>query len=309
MKDLPLELIATFVSVAERASITLAARDLAASKATVSKHVAELESRLGIVLFARTTRSLSLTEGGQVALVRAQRIISDAKGMLEDARDAKNIASGALKIAAPATFSQLWLADAIPDFMRLYPDISLELAVDDRQVDLVEEGFDAALRINIMPDSSLIARRLAPIKRYIVASPDYWAKHGKPSQPSDLGHHACIRYTNAADQGVWKFWCKDGTETRVKVEGSLTVNGGNTELPALCAGFGVGLLPDFAIYSAVRNQQLEIARLDWFAPDLTLHLLTPHGRGKPRRLEVFTEFLVSRFGARPPPWDLTASSI
>lgn len=304
MKDLPLDLIATFVAVAGRASITAAARELELSKATVSKHLAELEARLGIVLMARTTRSLTVTEAGQTALLRARRIIDEATAMLEDARLNKSVASGALRIAAPQTFSQLWLAEAIPDFMAAYPEITLEISVDDRHVDLVDAGFDAALRISAMQDSSLIARCLAPVKPWLVASPAYWERYPKPARPEDLKDHVCIRYANAADQSIWRFVGGDGTESRVKVDGSLTVGGGNTELPTLRAGLGVGLLPDFAIWADVQAGKLEVARPKWRAHDLTLHLLTPPGRGKPKRLNVFTDFLVSRFGGRTPPWHL-----
>jgi DNA-binding transcriptional LysR family regulator len=302
VKKLPLELIATFAAVADRTSITAAARDLELSKATVSKHIAELEARLGIVLMARTTRSLTLTEAGQNAFVRACRILAEATSLVEDAQESKAVASGTLKLAAPQTFSQLWLSEAIPDFMAAYPEITLEISVDDRHVDLVEKGFDAALRISSMPDSSLIARRLATIKQYLVASPAYWALHPKPVQPSDLSNHLCIRYANAADQSTWRFLDPKGIETRVKVGGPLTVGGGNTELPALRAGIGVGLLPDFAIWADVQAGKLEVAQTHWHAADLTLHLLTPPGRGRPKRLDVFTDFLVQRFGGRKTPW-------
>lgn len=304
MKNLPLELIATFTAVAERSSITAAARELGVSKATVSKHLAELEVRLGIVLLARTTRSLTLTEAGQTTLIRARRIISEALGMIEDAQESKAVPSGALKLAAPQTFSQLWLAEAIPDFMSAYPAITLEISVDDRHVDLVDGGFDAALRIGTMPDSSLIARRLASVRQCLVASPCYWAAHPKPQHPSDLAEHACIRYANAADQSIWRFVDSQGHETRVKVDGSLMVGGGNTELPALRAGLGVGLLPDFAIWADVQAGKLEVAQPDWHAPDLTLHLLTPPGKGRPKRLDVFSDFLVKRFGGRTAPWHI-----
>jgi DNA-binding transcriptional LysR family regulator len=305
MKELPLELIATFASVAERASITAAAQELGTSKATVSKHIAELEARLGVILFARTTRSLSLTDIGATTLVRARRVLAEATAMLEDARETKSMPSGTIKLAAPTTFSQIWLAEIIPEFMAQYPDISLEISVDDRQIDLVEEGFDAALRINVMPDSSLVARQLAPIKRYLVASPAYWVAKGKPVEPSDLADHQCILYANTGDQATWKFRDADGSESRVKVNGPLIVNGGNIELPALRAGCGIGLMPDFSVWADIRDGRLEIAPVNWWAADLMLHLLTPFGRGKPRRLEVFTDFLVARFGGRPPPWDLS----
>jgi DNA-binding transcriptional LysR family regulator len=304
MAAVALEYLITFAKVAERTSITLAARDLGLSKATVSKQISELEARLGVILFARTTRSLMLTEAGHKAILRTKRIMDEADLMAEDAQDSRLTPAGRITIAAPQTFSRLWLADALPDFMIKFPQISLELSTDDRIVDLISGGFDAALRISSMPDSSLVARRVAPIKLCLVAAPRYWAKHGQPSHPDELSRHACMRYSNTPDRSYWRFSGPDGQEARVKIDGPLTVNGGDIEMPALRAGLGIALLPDFAICRDVRAGHLEVAKLPWHAPDLTLHLLTPPGRSKPKRLEVFTDFLVSSFGGRVPPWGL-----
>jgi DNA-binding transcriptional LysR family regulator len=305
MPKLPLEYIAAFAKVAELSSLTAAARALLVSKATVSKQIAEMEALLGVVLFARTTRSLTLTQAGEQALVRARTILDEAELMAEEAQSTRKAPSGRLRIAAPQTFSRLWLAEALPDFMKHYPDISLDLSVDDRTVDLVAGGFDAALRISAMPDSSLVARRLAPIQLYLVAAPSYWRQHGYPNAPQDLSTHVCIIYANSQDQTTWRFVGKDGQETKVKVSGRLTVNGGNIEMPALRAGLGVALLPDFAICKDVRAGDLEVVKCDWRAPPLTLHLLTPPGRSKPKRLEVFTNFLSERFGKGKPLWEIS----
>jgi DNA-binding transcriptional LysR family regulator len=304
LAGLPLELLATFSKVAELSSITGAARDLGLSKATVSKQISELEAWLGVILFARTTRSFTLTASGKQAFARARRIMDEAETMAEEAHESRIAPRGRLVLAAPQTFARLWLADLIPEFMIQFPDIELQLSVDDRIVDIIHGGFDAALRISAMPDSSLIARRLAAIKLCLVAAPSYWAQHGQPEHPRDLAQHVCFKYSNAPDQSFWRFNGADGEEARIKIEGPLTVNGGDMEMPALRAGLGVALLPDFIVCRDVRAGLLQVATFDWQAPDLTLHLLTPPGRSKPKRLEVFTQFIVKAFGGRTPPWSL-----
>jgi DNA-binding transcriptional LysR family regulator len=304
MSTLPLDLLASFAKVAEHSSITMAARDLGVSKATVSKHLSELELRLGVILFARTTRSLTLTDAGHKAYARAQRIMTEADLIAEDAHDSAMEPRGRLTIAVPHVFSALWLAEAIPDFLRQYADVTLELRVDDRLIDVVRDGVDGAVRISARPDSSLVSRFLAPIKLCLVAAPSYWSAHGQPQHPQDLAQHACFAYSNAVDQAAWRFIGPQGDEVRVKVSGPLTVNGGGVEMPALRAGLGVALMPDFAICHDVRAGKLEVARMNWHPPALTLHFLTPPGRGRPKRLQAFSDFLVQRFGGRQPPWSL-----
>lgn len=301
MKGLPLDLLSTFAVIAERGAITAAARTLGLSKATVSKHLTELEHRLGVALFARTTRALTLTQAGSATLERVRRIMAEAEALLEDASATRSSPSGLLKIAAPMVFARLWLGPALPDFMTANPGIVMEFSLDDRTVDLVSSGFDAAVRIGPMPDSSLMARRIAPVRLHVVASPTYWARHGKPASPDDLRAHTCFRYLNA-DGGVWRFTGPEGTEHRVKVDGPLASHGGEIEMAWLCAGLGAAILPDFIVCEQIRAGRLERVLEAWTATPLTLHLLTPPGRAKPRRLEVFQEFLLERFGGRTPPW-------
>jgi DNA-binding transcriptional LysR family regulator len=300
----PLELLMAFGKVAERASITVAARDLGVSKATISKQLSELEAILGVVLFARTTRKLTLTDAGHKAYQRTRTIMIEAELLAEEAHDSQVAPRGRLKIAAPHAFSAHWLADRLPEFLRDYPDIQLEIEVDDRTIDVIEQGFDGAVRISSMPDSSLIARRLAPIQRHVVAAPAYWDRYGRPSHPSELVSHNCLRYANIADYSTWRFSAPAGDEVKVRVEGSVIQHGGNIELPIMRAGMHVAILPDFMVCNDVREGRLEIGLTDWKIPELTLHLLTPPGRGKTKRLEVFTEFLVRNFGGRVSPWKL-----
>lgn len=298
----PLDLLIVFARVADRGGFTAAARDLNLSKATVSKQIAELEARLGVQLFHRTTRRLGLTEAGERALVRAQRILEEAEALREEAAEARERPQGRLRIAAPLTFGLEYLAPALPDFFTAFPDIELELSLDDRMIDLIGDRFDAALRISAPADSSFLARRLAPCRPLVVAAPSYWKARGKPAHPDDLSRHACIRYANLPSGVMWRFEGPDGIEAQVRVDGPLSVNNGGAELPVVRAGLGVALLPDFIVWRDIESGALELALNDWRAPELTLHLLTPHGRSPPRRVRAFSDFVHERFGGGRAPW-------
>jgi DNA-binding transcriptional LysR family regulator len=297
-----LDLLATFARVADRDGFTRAARELGLSKATVSKQIAALEQDLGVRLFHRTTRKLTLTEAGARAHARAMRILEEVEAIREEAGEARTNPRGRLKIAAPMSFAAEWLGPALPDFLTAYPEIQLELALDDRRIDLVAEGFDAALRISDMPDSSLSARKLAPVRTYVVAAPAYWAARGKPRHPSELAMHACFRYVNLPSAGVWRFVRPDGEEARVGVDGPLCVNNGAIEVPALLAGLGVARLPDFLIARQVATGALETALDDWCGAPLWLHLLSPSARAQPRKLKAFSDFLHEKFAGERAPW-------
>lgn len=306
--SLSLDALMSFLAVAERGGFTAAARQRGVSKATISKHVAELERALGVSLFARTTRTLTLTEPGRRALERARRIQEEAEALVEEAVDTRASPRGRLKIAAPLAFGQRCLSPVLPDFLRAYPEISLEFSFDDRTVDLVADGFDAAIRIGSMPDSSLLARQIAPVRLHLVAAPAYWHERGHPARPEELAMHACIRYANSEAGTLWSFTgpagAPDAREVRVRVAGPLCVNNGEVELATLRAGLGCAVLPDFMIAEDVRSGALATALPGWSAGERMLHLLTPPGRGRPRRLEAFSDHLVQRLGGRPPPWAL-----
>ena len=297
-----LDLFAIFARLAESGSFSQAARDLAMSKATISKRIAELEAGLGVTLLSRTTRRASLTEAGEQVLRRAQRILEEAEGAVDEAREVGALARGRLKIAAPLGFGLRYLAPALPDFFTAYPDIALEISFDDRTIDLVAGGFDAALRIGAMPDSSLTARKFAPVSIHLVAAPAYWATRGKPNHPDDLAKHACIRYANEGSGRIWRFTDVTGTTVAVRVDGPLCVNNGDVEMPTLCAGFGVARLPDFLIWPEVKAGRLETALEAWRGAPMHLHLLTPPGRTQPRRLRAFSDFLYGLFGGGRAPW-------
>lgn len=297
-----LDLLVTFARVAERDGFTRAARELGVSKATVSKQIAALERDLGVRLFHRTTRTLTLTEAGHRAHLRAQRILEEVEAIREEAGEARTSPRGRLKIAAPMSFAAEWLAPALPEFLTAYPDIQLEFSLDDRRIDLIGEGYDAALRISDMPDSSLSARKLTDVSVHVVAAPRYWQTRGRPRHPSDLAMHACFRYANLPAAGVWRFDNQSGEEARVTVDGPLCVNNGAVELPSLIAGLGVARLPDFMIARGVHAGALETVLQDWTGAPFWLHLLSPSGRNQTRKLKAFSDFLHDRFGGDRAPW-------
>jgi DNA-binding transcriptional LysR family regulator len=286
---------AIFASVVEHRSFSAAARALSLSKATVSKAVTRLEAHLGAALFHRTSRTLSLTETGRALAPRAQRILAEAVCAEEEASDAASAPKGPVRLAAPMTFGLQRVAPAIAEFMALHPAIHIDLCLDDRRIDLVEQGVDVALRIAQLPDSSLRARRLMPIKAHLVASPAYFAAHGRPKHPAELSDHRCIWYAN---NETWRFTGPGGEQVSVKPDGPLRSSSGEAMLPALRAGLGVSLLPDFIAGTDLAEGTLEEALAGWAAPPIALHLVTPPNPLRPARVEALIRFLVERFSSR-----------
>ena len=283
---------AIFATVVEHRSFSAAARALGLSKATVSKAVTRLEAHLGASLFHRTSRTLSLTETGRTLAPRAQRILDEAVCAEEQASDAASAPAGLVRLAAPMTFGLQRVAPAIADFLETYPAVSIDLRLDDSLVDLVEQGIDVALRIGRLPDSSLRARTLAPIKTHVVAGPDYLDRHGRPRHPAELGEHRCLTYAN---NETWRFSGPGKAEASVRPAGPLRANSGDAMLPALRAGLGVGLLPDFIVGADLAAGTLEEILADWTAPPIALHLVTPPSPLRPARVEALIAFLVERF--------------
>lgn len=297
-----LELLTVFAAVAERGGFTAAAKALGVSKATVSKAVTELERQLGVSLFNRTTRRLSLTSAGSRAFERVGRILTEADALAEEAAETGQSPRGRLRLAAPLTFATRWLGPVLPEFLTAYPEVSLELTLSDRRIDLIGEGLDAALRISDLPDSSLTARQLAPVSQRVVAAPAYWARRGVPRIPQELSTHTCFRYANLPTAGVWRFFGPKGEDVRVQVSGPLCVDNGDVELPALIAGLGVAQLPDFYVHHAIAAGQLTPVLTDWRGPNLVLHLLSPPGRSQTRTLRALSDFLHLHFGGGRAPW-------
>jgi DNA-binding transcriptional LysR family regulator len=290
-----LEAWAIFAKVAETGGFAAAAAELGLSGPTVSKAVQRLESRLGERLIHRTSRRFALTEAGRVLAVRAARILAEGEAAEAEAKASSTVPRGMVRLAAPMSFGVRHIAPALPDFLAAHPEVSIDLRLDDRVVDLIAGGIDVAVRIADLPDSSLLARRLCPVRRWVVGSPDYFARHGIPRRPRDLREHACLGYTWLATGETWHFTDANGAAEAVAVKGPLSATNGDALEPALGAGLGIALQPDFLAWEAVKAGRLVTVLDEWSAPPLALHLVTPAGSPRPIRVAVLLEFLAARF--------------
>ncbi|CAN5274279.1 LysR family transcriptional regulator [soil metagenome] len=297
MSKLPdLEALAIFAKVAETQSFSGAADALNLSKATVSKAVSRLEARLGTTLLHRTSRRFALTDTGRSLAARAAQMVSEAEGAEAEALDQSVTPRGLVRLAAPMSFGMGYVAPALPDFLKAHPDVSIDLHLSDEVVDLVGGGFDCALRIAALADSSLTARKLRPVARHLVASPAYIEKHGRPTHPDQLSEHACLGYAYLATPNAWRFSNAAGDEAVVKLNGPLRANNADALSAALCAGLGLAEQPDFIHWRDVAEGRLEVLMPDWSLPPIALHLVAPGGGGpRPARVTALMEFLASRF--------------
>jgi DNA-binding transcriptional LysR family regulator len=288
-----------FVTVAETQSFSKAAAKLKASKSAVSRHVGALEAELGARLFQRTTRSLALTEPGRDYLARVTRILAEL-AEADDAVSALQAAPrGRLRVNAPMSFGFLHLAPALPDFLARYPDVELDVVMNDRFVDLVEEGFDVAVRIAALQDSSLIARLVAPIRLVVCASPDYLARRGAPARPDDLADHECLLNSNIPSAHEWRFRKADGKPCVVTVSGKVSISNGDALRVAALRGLGLTILPTFIVGDDLKTGALVSLLEDYMPQPLGLHAVYPHARHLSPKVRAFIDFLSERFGPRP----------
>lgn len=294
MKLPDFEAWAIFASVVEHRSFSGAATALAVSKATVSKAITRLETRLGTALFHRTSRRLTLTDSGRALAEHAQRILSEGEAAEEAAFESASAPAGLVRLAAPLTFGIRHLAPALAEFMAAHPGIRVDLRLSDAFVDIVGEGIDIAIRIAELPDSSLRARRLGPVTAHIVGAPGYFDRVGRPRHPAELAQHACFVYTNTATPELWRFRRAGGEEAAVRIDGPIRTDSGDAMIPALVAGLGVARLPGFLVDELVAAGKLEVVLADWSGGAAGLHLLTPPGTLRPARVEALIEFLTDR---------------
>lgn len=291
-----------FVRVATLGSFSAAARALNLSQTMVTKHVAALETRLGIKLLHRSTRKLVLTEGGRSFLAASERILADIEEAEASASLERVEPRGTLRLNVPLTFGFRQIAPALADLARLYPSVTVDLGLADRYVDLIDEGWDLAIRIGRLQDSSLVARKLAPCRIVVCGAQSYLDRHGVPGSPADLSVHNCLGYTlpTALSASRWIFG-KD-SETVIPIVGNLRANNGDALLAAALAGQGLIYQPTFLVGDNLRDGSLVRLLSEYPVPELGIYAVLPSGRQAPAKVRVVIEFLAARF-APLPDWD------
>jgi DNA-binding transcriptional LysR family regulator len=287
-----------FTRVVDAGSFTAAAEGLGISRALASKLIQNLEDSLGVRLLNRTTRRISLTDAGRNYYLRVSEILSQLAEAEAEAAELQVEPRGRMRVSAPISFSVLHLAPALSDFQKRYPRVELELELSDRVVDLVDEGFDLAIRIGKLADSSLIARRIAPACLLMVASPDYLKRAGTPRQPSDLATHNFMIYTLATrrDEVVLE---RDGESMATRIHGDLLVNNGDFIAAAAVQGHGISVLPTFIITEQLRRGELVRVLESWSVPSIAIHAVYAQTRSLPAKTRALIDFLVDRFGPEP----------
>ncbi|NBB10160.1 LysR family transcriptional regulator [Pseudomonas sp. SLFW] len=291
MSKLPdFEGLAMFAKVAEEGSFAAAARLMGVSVPTVSRAVARLEERLGGRLFNRTSRQLALTEFGSSMAAKAGEIYRQAEEVESEAQDLAVQPRGQVRLAMPMAFGLRWVAPLLPRLLRQYPELSVDLHLSDASVDLIAEGFDAALRIAVLPDSSLVARRLCSVTQFLVASPGYLAEHGHPAHPRELADRSCLSYAYRARSDLWRFTHTDGTEEDVAPKGRLRVTNSDALLPVLLEGLAIAELPEFIAAEYLADGRLVTLLPGWSMARGGLYFVTPSARSRPAKIRALSDF-------------------
>jgi len=291
--------MAVFAKVVETGSFSAAARALGLSKSAVSKQVAALEARLGARLLNRTTRTLSLTDPGLAFHDRAVRILAEAEEAERAVSLLQSEPRGLLRVNAPVTFGVEHLAPLVARLMARHPELQVDLTLEDRMVDLVAEGHDVAVRIGRPADSSLIARKLAPSRRVVVASPDHVARHGAPQRPEDLRDHPCLRYAYMLRGDEWALCGPGGREATVRVGGRLRANNGDALRCAAEAGLGVALMPTFIVGESLRAGRLVRLLPGWSDEEGVVCAVWPTSRFLSPKVRALVDFLAEALGPAP----------
>lgn len=285
-----------FIDVVEAEGFSAAARKIGRSKALLSKYVRELEDELGSLLLNRTTRQFSLTESGHTYFHRASELIREIDTLQETVRDASGDVRGRIKISAPRTLADTAYGEAFVEFALAYPDIIMDLRLDDRFVDLVEEGFDLAIRVTRLEDSSMIAKRLAPFSMVLCASPALLAKNPKLSSPAELSNLPCVLDTNSRSLANWHFESETGASISVAVKARFEVNSPFPARQAAVAGLGFVLLPDFVAAAELRAGTLVHVLPAFKVGSLgAINAVYPHRRYLPVKVRTLVDFLANWF--------------
>lgn len=291
--------LTVFTRVVECGSFARAADRLAMSTSAVSRHVAELETHLGARLLNRTTRRLSLTESGRSFHERCVQLLADLTEAEEEVNAAVAVPRGTLRLTSSITFGVRYLAPAIVDFGARHPDVTFDVELSDRAVDIVEEGMDLAIRIGGIGSQALIARQLAATQLVLCAAPGYLERRGVPRLPADLAAHSCLTYEYLAAGDVWQFRDRDGGEHSVRIAGSAHANNGSLLCALAVAGMGVLLEPDFIVAAEIRAGRLVPLLPGFRPPTSTIYAAYPSRRHLSAKVRLFVDALAERFAGRP----------
>ena len=289
-----------FASVVDQGGFTDAARKLGISKSAVSKHVSSLETRLGARLLNRTTRRVSPTEIGLAYYDRARRVLNDAGEADALVTAMQSAPSGLLRVSVATDFGVNHLSPILGTFLREFPDINVNMVLDNRHVELVAEGFDLAVRIGDLEDSSLRARKLATADKMMIASPGYLQEYGRPARIDDLNAHKLLHYSNNSAGNVWKLTAPSGEKRQVRTAGWLTVNDGQSLLNAAIAGLGIAYLPSFLYADAKEQGLVEEAIPELPMETQGIYAVYPPGRFTQPKVRAFIDFLVHAFAEKGP---------
>ena len=280
----------TFICVVETGSFSAAARRLDVGQPAVSKSIAQLEERLGVRLLLRSTRGLTPTEAGQHYYDRAKRSVEEANEAELVARGTGKGLSGKLRVSAAVTFSRLHIIPRLHTFLREHPDLQIDVRLDDRNIDLIEQGIDVALRMGTLPDSSMTARHLAQARRYVVATPRYIQSNGAPKNPAELAQHEAVVYSPNGGNTAWDFQRGD-TVVSVMVTGRVVVSAAEGVRAAVLADMGIAIASEWMFASEIRNGEVQTLLDDWTLPPIDVWALFPTGRMASAKARAFADFV------------------
>ena len=282
-----------FVEVARRQSFVQAAKHLGRHVSAISRSIAALELRLGVRLLQRTTRRVALSEAGRAYFARCEALLAEIEGADAAARDLGSSPRGTLRVSAASGFGLTHLIGAVPEFLAAYPHVTLDLQLSNRYVDLIEEGYDLAVRVGVLADSRLVARRLAASRRILVASPLYLAKRGPPRRMADLADHACLILDIGNRPSRWELQSR-GRRNDIDVRGPLRSSNAVALVAACRSGLGISLLPEFAVAAAVRSGELVRVLGGWATEEQGIYAVYPTARFVPAKVRAFVDFFAER---------------
>jgi len=294
-----------FVAVVEKSSFSRAAEHLGLTKSAVSRRITQLEARLGVQLLQRSTRKLVLTEAGSRYFAHACEAVHHVRSAEREAALFGSEAVGEIRVLAPMAFGSRHLAPRLPDFLATHPRLSVDLTLDDRFLAAIDDRYDLALRAGDLPDSSQIARKLAPLRSVICASPDYLEQHGSPQRPADLTRHNCVFFSYSDNMDVWEFRSALGPEI-INVTGNLKVNNSEALCAAVLAGGGIGRLPSFVAHALLAEGRLVRLLPDYEMPAKALNIQFPSRQLIPRAARILIDHLVDLYDPQLPYWDQEA---